>query len=373
MIHRQHIHIGRLMGIPVSLDYSWFFIFFLLTWMLAVSYFPSEFKDWTPVLYWTMGAVTSVLLFVSVLLHELGHSIVAIKYKIPVREITLLVFGGVSQISGEPRSAMAEFWIALAGPLVSVLLGIIFYLILPLTRGIEVLYSVVKYLAYINIILAVFNLIPGFPLDGGRIFRAIVWGITHNMRKATVIAGNVGRIIAFLFIYLGVMEIFSGRVANGLWIIFIAWFLESAARAQIQQQLLRSILVLHKVSEAMNRNYAIIEAETNIEELMKYHVIGTGRRSAIVVENGKPVGLITLHHVQKIPEEKWETTRVAEIMLPLDQSVQLQSNDDLWKALEKMDYEGVNQLPVFEDDQLVGVLSRENLISFLKTIDQFKT
>jgi len=373
MIHKQNIYLGRLIGIPVSLDYSWFFIFVLLTWMLATSYFPTEFKDWSPVLYWIIGAITSILLFVSVLLHELGHSIVAIKYKIPVREITLLVFGGVSQISGEPRSAMAEFWIAIAGPLVSFFLGALFYLILPFISGIEVIYSIVKYLAYINIILGVFNLIPGFPLDGGRILRAIIWGITHNMRKATIIAGNVGRIIAFLFIYFGIMEIFSGRVADGLWIIFIAWFLESAATAQIQQQQLHSLLALHKVSEAMNRNYAIIEADTNINELMKFHVIGTGRRSAIVVENDKPVGLITLHHVQKIPEEKWETTRVAEIMLPLDQSVQLRSNDDLWTALEKMDFEGVNQLPVFEENQLVGVLSRENLISFLKTFDKLKT
>jgi len=373
MIHKQNIYLGRLIGIPVSIDYSWFFIFVLLTWMLATSYFPAEFKDWSPVLYWVIGAITSILLFVSVLLHELGHSIVAIKYKIPVREITLLVFGGVSQISGEPRSAMAEFWIAIAGPFVSFFLSALFYLILPLISGIEVVYSIVKYLAYINIILGIFNLIPGFPLDGGRILRAIIWGITHNMRKATVIAGNVGRIIAFLFIYFGIMEIFAGRVADGLWIIFIAWFLESAATAQIQQQQLRSILTLHHVSEAMNRNFAVLLANMSIEELMKYHIIGAGRRSAIVEDVGTPVGLVTLHHIQKVPPEKWETTTVADIMLPLSESERINAADDLWKALEKMDYGGVNQLPVFENGQLVGVLTRENLVSFLKAIDQLKS
>lgn len=367
---RQNIYLGRLFGIPVDVDYSWFFIFILLTWMLAVSYFPAEFKQWPTYLYWVAGSVTSLMLFVSVLLHELGHSLVALRYRIPVREITLFVFGGVSKIAGEPPGALAEFWIAIAGPLVSFLLGIFFFLIQPLVAGTDVVYSVVKYLAYINIILAVFNLVPGFPLDGGRVFRAIVWGITHNMRKATFIAGNVGRVFAFLMIYLGVMEIFSGRIADGLWIIFIAWFLESAASAQIQQQKLRDILTPHKVSEAMIRNFAVVPSDTTLKEVMDYHVIGSGRRTAIVQEGDREVGLITLHHLRDIPVEEWSTKKVREVMLPLNESQIVSPTSNLWSALEKMDVGGVNQLPVVEDGRVIGMLTRESLIGFLQALDR---
>ncbi len=195
---RHNIPLGRILGIPIGLDYSWFVIFALLTWMLAGSYYPAEFKDWPPMLYWFMGAVTAIMLFVSVLLHELGHSVVALRYKVPVRSITLLLFGGVAQIGAEPPGAFAEFLIAVAGPLVSLVLAIFFYVVEPLVAGIEPLLGLAKYLAYINLALVLFNLIPGYPLDGGRVFRAIVWATTKNMRRATLIAANVGRFFAFL-------------------------------------------------------------------------------------------------------------------------------------------------------------------------------
>ena len=193
---RHNIPLGRILGIPIGLDYSWFVIFALLTWMLADSYYPAEFKNWPPLLYWFMGAVTAVMLFVSVLLHELGHSVVALRYKISVRSITLFLFGGVAQIGAEPPSAIAEFLIASAGPLVSLVLAVLFYAVQPLVGGIEPLLGLAKYLAYINLALVLFNLIPGYPLDGGRVFRAIVWAITGNMRRATLIAANVGRFFA---------------------------------------------------------------------------------------------------------------------------------------------------------------------------------
>ena len=170
---RQIVPLGRIMGIPIGLDYSWFLIFALLTWMLGGRYYPAEFKNWPPLLYWLMGAVTAVMLFASVLLHELGHSVVAIWHKIPVRSITLFIFGGVAQIGAEPPSAIAEFWIAIAGPMVSLSLAMLFSILKPVTTGIEPLLGLVKYLAYINFALVLFNLIPGYPLDGGRVFRAI--------------------------------------------------------------------------------------------------------------------------------------------------------------------------------------------------------
>jgi Zn-dependent protease len=177
---RHSIPLGKILGIQIGLDYSWLLIFALITWMLADSYYPEEFKDWSPLLYWVTGAATAIMLFVSVLLHELGHSVVALRYKIPVRSITLFLFGGVAQIGAEPPSAVAEFFIAIAGPLVSLALAVLFYAAQPLVAGAEPLLGLAKYLAYINLALVLFNLIPGYPLDGGRVFRAIVWAITGD-------------------------------------------------------------------------------------------------------------------------------------------------------------------------------------------------
>ncbi len=204
----HRVSLGKMFGIRIGLDYSWFLIFALLTWLLAVNYYPAEFKDRSPALYWAMGAATAVLLFVSVLLHELGHSVVALRYGVPVRSITLFIFGGVSQIEAEPPNAMGEFLIAVAGPLVSVALGFIFYgLESALRSATAPLAGLTQYLSYINFALAAFNLIPGYPLDGGRVLRAIVWAITNNLRRATLVAANVGRFFGFLFIFVGVWQI----------------------------------------------------------------------------------------------------------------------------------------------------------------------
>src|SRR5271157_1016262 len=235
---KQSISLGRIFNIPIGLDYSWFLVFALITWSLATSYFPLEFANWPTAEYWTVGAVTAVLFFVCVLLHELGHSVVALRYKIQVRSITMFIFGGVAQIASEPPSATAEFWIALAGPIVSFALAVLFTLLQWVTTGFEPLLALAKYMAYINGSLALFNLIPGFPLDGGRVFRAVVWGITHSFQRATIIAATIGRVVAFGFILVGVWQMFTGNLAGGLWIAFIGWFLESAAHAQLSQQYL---------------------------------------------------------------------------------------------------------------------------------------
>jgi Zn-dependent protease len=188
------------------------------------------------------------------LLHELGHSLIALRYKIPVRRITLMIFGGVAEISGEPPSPAAEFWIAIAGPLVSLTLAALFILLLPLVAGVASLQAMAKYLGFINGSLALFNLIPGFPLDGGRIFRAVMWAMTHSLRQATLIAANLGRGIAYLFIFIGVWQMFGGDFGSGLWIAFIGWFLENAAAAQIQQQMVQDQLAGYLVSQAMSHN-----------------------------------------------------------------------------------------------------------------------
>jgi len=241
-VNRHAITLGRILGIPIGLDYSWFLIFVLITVTLATLYYPAEFQNWAESLYWIAGAVTAIMLFVSVLLHELGHAAVALRYKIPVRGITLFIFGGAAQIATEPPSAGAEFWIAIAGPIVSLALAILYRLMQPIFGADAPLSALVKYLAYINGTLALFNLIPGFPLDGGRVFRAIIWGVTHSLRRATLVAVRVGRFIAFLFIFVGAWQMLAGHLGNGLWIACVGWFLASAVTSQVQQQPIRDVL-----------------------------------------------------------------------------------------------------------------------------------
>jgi Zn-dependent protease/CBS domain-containing protein len=370
---RQKISLGRILGIPIGLDYSWFLVFILLTWTLAVSYYPAEFKNWPLVEYWLVGAVTAIMLFVSVLLHELGHSVIAMRYKIPVRNITLFIFGGVAQIGAEPPGALAEFWIAIAGPVVSFTLAIIFGLLQSILTPIAPLLALVKYLAYINAVLGLFNLIPGFPLDGGRVFRAIVWGMTQNLYRATVIAGNVGRFIGFLFIFYGVWQMFGGNFINGLWIAFIGWFLESAAIAQIQQQRVQGLLTGHHVSEVMSRAYTAIAADTTLQQMIDHHILNYGRRSFIIERDEEAIGLLTVHHIKEIPREQWETTTAAQAMTPVTDLKRIQPDMEMWAAIQEMDRNGVNQLPVMTNGHVKGMLSRGDIISYLRTLQELDT
>jgi Zn-dependent protease/CBS domain-containing protein len=365
---RQAISLGRILGIPIGLDYSWFLIFFLLTWMLAGSYYPAEYPGWEPALYWFVGALTALLLFASVLAHELGHSIVAVRYGIPVRRITLFIFGGVAELSDEPPRAAVEFWIAVAGPFVSLFLALSFGLLAPLFTGVETVSAVLRYLAFINGALVAFNLIPGFPLDGGRIFRAFLWALTDNFRRATLIAAYAGRLIAFLFIIGGVWLIFGGNFLNGIWMAFIGWFLDNAASSQVEYVQVRGALAGYTVANAMVDDYGAVPDYLTLQDLVDSFILGNGQRSFVVKENERPVGLLTVHQVKEIARQQWPATRVTQAMIPLEKMLSVRPETPLWTALSRMDRKGVNQLPVVTDSRIVGMLSRESIISFLRTM-----
>ena len=370
-MNKSTLSLGRILGIPIGLDYSWFLIFALLTWSLSASYYPTEFKDWPVIQYWIVGAATAILMFASVLLHELGHSLVSLRYKIPVRSITLFVFGGVAQVEAEPPSAVVEMWIAIAGPATSFALAIFFGLLQSIVGAIAPLLAMARYLFYINGTLALFNLIPGFPLDGGRIFRAFIWGMTHNLRRATLVAASLGRFIAYLFILLGVWQMFTGNFGNGLWIAFIGWFLENAAASEIRQQTIQDLLAGHHVADAMRRDYTVVKPGDTLEQLVNEHILGAGRRSLIVEQNDKVVGLLTLHDVKEIPRSDWSTTTAAQAMIPADRMKWIRPDAELGDTLREMDRNGVNQLPVMVGDQLQGVLGRDDVISLLRTMAEF--
>ena len=366
----RSIPLGRILGIPIGLDYSWFLIFALITWSLAGSYFPEQYPGWSTGLYWAIGLATSLLFFASVLLHELGHSVIALRNGIPVRSITLFIFGGVAQIGREPGSPGVEFRVAIAGPVVSFALAGLFGALGLLGAGLAPLAALATYLSYINGSLALFNLIPGFPLDGGRVFRAIVWRVTHSFQRATEIAGGAGHLFAWIFIFWGVWQMFSGNFVGGLWIAFIGWFLQNAATASVQQMTLTRLLAGHTVGEIMTHECTTLAPEVTLEQLVHDHILTTGRRCFPVARAGRVEGLLTVHHLKGIPRERWATTTAEQAMTPLAQLRIAHPSDGLWKAMEEMTADGVNQLPVIDaaNGDLVGVLARANVLTFVRTL-----
>lgn len=366
----NNIRLIQVMGIPISLDPSWFLVFALITWILAVNYFPTEFGQWSVLQFWVVAAVTSILFFLSVLLHELAHSIVALQYKLPVKSITLYIFGGISEIAAEPTTPLPEFVIAFAGPLTSLLLAAFYYLVQLVFSSYAPIYAAAKYLAYINFILGLFNLIPGFPLDGGRVFRAIVWGITRNLRRATEIAGLLGQGIAFVFIMLGVWLLFQGNWINGLWIAFIGWFLESAVVGQVQQVRMHDLLAGHTVDQIMSHSCVMVSADLTLQELVNQFFLDRGERCVVVMRNESPVGFLTLHNVRQIPREQWIITTVAQVMTSMDKMKVTTPETGLVQVLEQMGSDGVNQMPVMADGQIEGMLRREDIVNYIHTLQK---
>ncbi len=365
---RHTIPIGRILGITVDLDYSWFLIVGLLAWLLAVSYYPAQFPEWSATEDWLLGGVTAVMLFVSVLVHELGHSVVAKRYGIPVPRITLFLFGGVSEIASEPSSAGAEFWIAIIGPLTSFALAAFFWEMERLLVSSPPLFALAKYLAILNLILAIFNLIPGFPLDGGRVFRAAVWAITGKYRRATNIAVLSGRFFGFLLIFIGVWQALRGAFINGLWIAFIGWYLESAASRQLQQEVLKDLIGAHTVEDAMRRDFPLIAGDVRLQELVDNFVLAADNRYFMVSGAGGPAGMVTLAAIRTVPRSMWPATTASEVMIPLQKLDTTGPDTPLWSTLENMGRDGVNQLPVVRGNGIVGMISREDILHYLRAL-----
>ncbi len=364
---RNSITIGRLLGIPIKIHTSWFLVFALVTWSLASGYFPPRYPYWSGTLYWTVGLATSLLFFVSVLLHELAHSLVARARGLPIRDIVLFIFGGVSELTEEPRAPRTEFTMALVGPLTSFALAALFALIGLLTRTTkEPLAALSRYLAYINLSLAAFNLIPGFPLDGGRVLRSILWAASKNLERATRWASVAGQLVAYLFILAGALEILRGRWADGLWIAFIGWFLDNAAQTAYRQVAVKQFLASHKVREAMTQACYPLAPEVTLETLVHDYILASGHRCFPVVSEGRVLGVVNLSLVRGIPRLHWPQVAVKTVMIPVEEAKGLSPDDRLWVALERMTSQHVDQLPVMESGQLVGMLMHDNILAFIR-------
>ena len=369
---KSGIPIGKLFGISLRLHYSWFFIFALITWALAANYFPSTQPSWSLSMKIGAGLITSFLFFGSVLFHELMHSLVALREGIQIQSITLFILGGVSQMTGEPKTARDEFRMAIAGPVSSLVLGGIFlgiYFALRSNTAVAAQFvaAISFYLGFINILLGAFNLIPGFPLDGGRVLRSLLWWRGKNLQSATKIASNVGRAFGFLFIFGGIWLIFSGYFFDGIWLALIGWFLESAAVGSYRQTLLQDMLKGHVASDVMSQDCMVVPPDITVEKLVNENVLTSGRRCFPVTSDGRVEGLVTMHNIRSVPRDHWGTELVRDAMTPLNSIKSVEPNEDLNVVLQMMAQDDINQIPVIYQGKIVGVVGRDNIINFINT------
>lgn len=364
---RGSVHIATIGGIDVGIHYSWVLIFLIVAWTLAIGLFPEQVPGLGAGTYWVMGFAASLLLFVSVLIHELAHSFVAKARGLRVSSITLFIFGGVSNISSEPTSARDELLISIVGPLSSIVLGVVFW---GIWLGVGVrggpIDAVLLYLAAINILLAVFNLVPGFPLDGGRVLRAVVWWITNSFHTATRIAVGAGHTVAFVFILGGLFLAFSGAFLSGIWLILIGWFLNSAAEASGRQSQEMEWFRGVKVRQVMNPRPLTVEPSLPLSAVVHDYILQRAVRALPVVEDDRLVGMVTLNEIRQVPREQWEEIPVSLVMTRLRDLQTVEPESELMTALRILAEHDVNQLPVVDDSQLVGLLSRSNMIRFLQ-------
>jgi Zn-dependent protease/CBS domain-containing protein len=358
--------VARIRGIPISVHYTWGIAVVMITWSLAAGYFPNDYPGWTRETYWIVGAAAALLLFVSVLLHELCHSFVAQARGLAVKSITLFIFGGVSNIAQESEDPQDEFLIAVVGPLSSLALAGLFWLALQaIPNDTSPLGALVFYLATVNLMLAVFNILPGFPLDGGRVLRAILWGTTGSMVRGTTIATGVGQFVAFLFIAYGIWQIFIERdFIGGVWIGFIGWFLNSAAEATRRQVQVQEGFRGIKVSTVMTPDPPVVSPALPVRALVDEYILRL--RALPVAQDGSIVGLVTLTDVKHLPESEWSQNSVGAIMTrpPLRT---IGPDAPVTRALERLVEDDVNQLLVVDaDGSLLGILTRGDVMRFLQ-------
>jgi Zn-dependent protease/CBS domain-containing protein len=369
----------RIVGIDIGVHYTWLFIFILISWTLAQGLFPQQHPGWGTSTYWAMGILTALALFVSVLAHELAHSLVANARGMKVSSITLFIFGGVSNLEEEPEKPWTEFSMAIVGPLTSLVLGFVLWGVAFAIAARSVSFgdlisgaglnspvaSVIGYLAWINMVLAVFNLIPGFPLDGGRVLRSIIWGSTGSLTRATNAAAIIGRLFGWAFIAYGVFELLRGNWLGGIWIAFIGWFLSSAADASRRELTLKEHLSGVKVKDVMNTQAGSIGPETTVEQVVGNIFQRLHGRAVPVCRDDRLLGIVTIDDVKKVPREQWAVTPVESIMTrePL---YTVTPEDGLYSAFTMIARHAINQVLVTVNDKCIGMLTRADILTHLQ-------
>jgi Zn-dependent protease/predicted transcriptional regulator len=360
-MRRTGIKIGRVFGIPIYVHLSWFLIFALITYSLGDE-FGARYPQWSSRQLWSLGLLTSLLFFGSVLFHELSHSAVARHYRIPVASVTLFFFGGIASITRDPDRAGQEFLIAAAGPASSYVLAGAFGLLAFSTPEGTMTNALATWLAWTNLGLATFNLLPGFPLDGGRVFRSIVWGITKNYSRSTRIAARIGQAIAYGMMALGAYMAFVAHASvNGIWFIFLGWFLLTAARQSYAQIATQGALQGLRAADVMTSEMPTVGRDLSLQEYAQ-EASRTGRRAHLVVSDGRLVGLMRLEALQTVPREEWPTTSVQAAMISRERLPWTAPEEPVLSVLERMRSANVDQLAVIRGDNVVGLVTRDSIL-----------
>jgi Zn-dependent protease/predicted transcriptional regulator len=367
----SHIRLGRVFGIDIGIHVSWFIIALLITLSLA-GHFQSSAVVWGAAAVWTAAALTSVLFFATLLLHELSHALVARARGLPVGAITLFALGGVSRIQKEPEDPPTEFWIGIAGPATSMAVGGVCLGLAsmlgwdPASGPTTPAQAVLSWLGYINLGLAAFNLIPGYPLDGGRVLRAAVWGLVGDRDRATRFAARAGQVVALGFIFLGIFEFLRGLGIGGLWLAFIGWFLLLAAGASYGQVRAVEELGDVRVGEMMSRDCAVVGGRTSLRDFVERYLLRTGRRCFVVADDGRVAGLVTAREIKGVPRRDWDRATLDDVMRPLDELRAVSPEARVTDALSTMSRDDIPQLPVLESGRLLGFISRGDIARFLQ-------
>jgi Zn-dependent protease/predicted transcriptional regulator len=364
----QEIDLFKVAGVQIAIDYSWLIIFALVLWSLSAGYFPALHPGNTYIEYWIVGLVATLLFFASIVTHELSHAVVANRLGQPIERISLFIFGGMAHLGHEPTSARDELKIAAAGPITSFVLGA-FFLAIPRVFGLDeslsMWASVFNYLGFINFALGLFNLLPGFPLDGGRILRAVLWQRSGDFRQATASASEWGKGIAYGLIFLGALQIFAGALIGGIWLIFIALFLKGAASSSYQSLVIEQVLGSLHVSDLMVRDPITIDAETTVADVINDHFMRHGHGGYPVLRDNHVVGLISLGQIRDCPAEERASKRVSEIMRPLDPAIVIAPTAPVSNALRQMAESDSGRLLVMEQERLIGLITRSAIAHFI--------
>ncbi len=362
------IRMGRILGFEIRLDYSWFVILFLVLWSFSAGVFPAQVPGLSAGAYFAMGAIGAILFFVSLLAHELSHSVVARRKGIEVEGITLFLFGGVARTRAEAKSPGDEFWIAIVGPLMSLAIGAVLLALAvagAATGTHPAIIAVLQYIALLNIVLAVFNMLPGFPLDGGRVLRSIVWKITGDMRRATKVASGGGQWIGYLLIAFGVWQVLGGNVVGGLWLGFIGWFLRNAAVMGLRQHVLHEALEEATARQILTPVPETVPPDITLEELTDRHFMRRRFVAFPVAVDGTPLGLITLHQVKDVPRADWPIRTARDAMTPVGDAIVVAPDDPLTRVMEKLRSSPARRLLVVRNGELEGIITASDIASWI--------
>jgi Zn-dependent protease/CBS domain-containing protein len=361
------IKIGKIFGIEIGVHWSWLFIFVLITWSFASGILQEFFPEWSDARRWAVGVIVAGIFFASILLHELSHSLVAKARGIPVKGITLFVFGGVSNLGREAETAGEEFQIAIVGPLTSLAIGAVFAIIWAVMRvPAPDEAAIAGYLAAVNGIIAAFNLLPGFPLDGGRVFRSIVWARNRNLLRATRTAARVGEYVAYLLMAAGAAQILFGLLLGGVWMIFIGIFLRNASAGSYEQLLLEMALRGVTAGELARRDYEMVSPELTVAQLVDDHMLAGQGRCYPVMAGDELLGLVTLTDVRRLEREQWPTTTVYRAMTPFERLRTVAPREAVSRVLQIMSQADINQVPVVDGRLLVGIVSRGDILRLIQ-------